>query len=409
MTFANDQQRILKQYPFFPSFYLPHTSTNTFEQLLKAQQMERHQILSHPQSIQIIASTFDDLKKIAQKIHAQTHYYPVLIEPERQFLLMQNWRYFQSFDTKLNPLPHSFDNTKMEGIAEGIHATLQGLHTHNPSMANTLVQRIVLSHELFLPPSDVTFSLAEQVETLLENHFFVSHIPKPIHSAKPIDQNWNQGTRDQAMQLIWKTPLGNEGNCECCKPRSMVESHIHASTRIPCTITQDGVYIHTNDEHTSNQYHATNPNKERRIARAKEFGLPTIPMGPFSRNQSIMLPLNEAIQGTKDGIITLSFSPTHALWSCKNKSFAMQRLHAQLNERMLAHSRVQNALIQPYLTQYQLAYTQHAGKNPVIKLHSQAEKNLREWTLNLPRHILYQETAWRDPQLTDRITAGISQ
>ncbi|MEK6902485.1 MAG: hypothetical protein AABX02_02775 [archaeon] len=188
----------------------------------------------------------------------------------------------------------------------------------------------------------------------------------------------------------------------------MIESHIHPGTRVECTISQDGVYIHTQDETLSHDYHQKNPNKERRIARAQEFGLPVLPMGPFPRHQKIIVPLKEAIHGMNDGILSVSFSPTHAIWGCKTNPFALQRLHAQLNERMLSHSREQNALLQPYLTQYQLAYTQHARQNPVIQLHTQSEKALREWTNALPRHLLYHESPWRDALLVDRITAGIT-
>jgi hypothetical protein len=409
VTFANAQHRLTKFYSFFPSFYLPHTSTTPFESLLHAQLMERHQLVSHPKSLQVMSGTWGDLKKIAQKIYALTHYFPLLIEPERQFLLTQNWRYFQTFDEKLSPLSIAFEETKMEGLAEGMLQTLKELQGHNSILAHQLTQRAIKSHELFVPLTDVPEDLEEALELLLDNHFFKTQTPTPVQTAPKMDRNtWNVEKRNKANQVVWKTPLNNEGNCSCCQPCSPFEAHVQLGSEIDARVTQDGVYIHTNDSLRSQTYHENHSEKEKRIQRAREWGLSTTPMGPLWRGEKITLSLTEARHAHENGLVTLSFDPSKAVWKCKNQpEQLLHQLHTYLFQRLQHHAQTQTELVQPYLTQYQLAYTMYARQNPVVQLHSSGEKTLQEWMGKTPCHLQCGETKWRDTRFTQRLSGAL--
>jgi hypothetical protein len=409
VTFSNEQRKQLKFYPFFPSFYLPHTSSNAFEKLLNEHIEERHQLVTHPQSVQVIAGTWEDLKKIAHHIHTLTNYFPSLIEPERQFLLTQKWRYFQSFDAQLTPLPEAFRETKVEGMAEGVLKTLKQVHTHNPSLENQLTKRMILSHELGIPLSDTDESTIEmQMETLLENHFFTLHLPAPLHKGEKLERgNWNVEQRTRSTQHTWSMSTEGEGKCTCCTPTSLAEAHVQGGSEIECIVEQDGVYLHTLDEKRSQTFHETHPQKEKRFARAKEWGLHILPIGPLWRGEKIILALNEAKHAHEQGLVRMHFSPEKMRWGCRKTGLALSQLHTQLAQREHYHATRQDALIQPYLNQYQLAYTLHTRKEPLVNLHTLGGKACREWGEKLPLHLQMGETAWRDTNMIPQWKAAL--
>ena len=401
VTFSNEQRKQTKFYPFFPSFYLPHTSTTAFERLLDEHFEERHQLIAHPSSIQVIAGTWKDLKHIAHRLHGLTNYFPSLIEPERQFLLTQKWRYFQSFDAKLNPLPETFQETRMEGMTEGVFKTLRQVHTHRPELEHSLIRRMIISHELGIPPSEAgELSPEIQMETLLENHFFTLHQSAPLQKGKKVDRGkWNMEQRTRANAHTWEMGTEGEGKCACCTPTSLAEAHVQGGSEVECIVEQDGVYLHTLDEERSHGHHAKRPHPQKRIHRAKEWGLHTLPIGPLWRGEKITLSLSEAQKAHEEGLLHMTFTLEPLRWTCRKNPPALTQLHATLSQREEIHSTRQNALIQPYLTQYQLAYALHTPTDPWVTLHTQGEKILREWKERLPHHLQTGETAWRDPHM----------
>jgi hypothetical protein len=398
VTFANASHRITKSFPFFPSFFLPHTSTtqSLFQTLLKQPSLPKHQLIEHAHSIQIIARDFLELKKIAFALFQQTGYLPQLIEPERQFLLTQKWKYFQSFDEKLNPIPIAFADTQIQGMVEALYPTLKSLHTHNPAMQAEWYEKITSAHELLHPITEKPLTAGEKVERFLDNELFRQQMPLPIEVANPADTSkWNMEQREQKKKEILESPLAGEGKCDCCAPRSPMEAHLLPQSIISTTITQDGVFIHTQHAAISEHYHSTHTGKERREERAHEYGLQTLPLGPLWRNERIELPLAEALHEMKQGNLKITPDFSNATWKCRHGPFALQTIHAQLKERIQFHAQQQNALLQPYMTQFQLYYTQFAKQDPQVQLHGHAEKLLQQLSNDLAWHLVRGETKWR--------------
>ncbi len=371
----------------------------------------RHQTARHEHSTQVICGTWEDLKRIAQLIYQRTNYFPHLVETERQFLLTQNWRYFQTFDDKLIAQPHSFTDAPIPGLVETLHSTLQGARAHNPTIENELRERIVMSHELFLPYTDIPHSPAEQMETFIENVMFSKHIPKPIQTGTfSTRSTWTHAQRTYSSKHFTQTPfLPSEGKCTCCKPTNLFHASLHEGSMIDTRVTQDGVYVHTKDTRVSESFHSAYEGKEKRLARQREFGLPTIPVGPLFRGHTISLPLSEARNEIKQGTLSHQGTLDHAYWKCAQNGFILEKLSNEIQGRALLHESVQSVLTQPYLTQYQLAYTTQIQKDPLVQLHTHAAKRTREWSLNLGNHLIFNNTAWRDPSfasLLEKATLG---
>lgn len=395
VTFANPWQRFTRHYSFFPSFFHPHTSTIDLEKLLSQLEVPRHQLLGHPHSTQITASTFEELKQIAHALYKHTGYYPSLIEPERQFLLLQNWRYFQSFDEKGNPAQGTFADTRLDEMAESTHATLEVLQKHNPTLANEILAKMSSAHELFIPYTHNPETPEEELEIILENFFFTQNRAKPKAQGNALDTHtWSIAERERAKQRVFQTPLEGEGKCACCKPLGSMEAHLHPGTLVETIATQDGVYIHTNQHTISQEYDSTHPFSNRREMHAREWGLRVKPIGPLARGESIRLPLEEALPAQKQGIVRIHLSED-ATWACKQTPLLLTKLQRTLEERATLHHAQETLLVQPYLQQYQLAFAKYSQTNPSVQFHHASLKRVQALQKGLAWHLVQGNTAWR--------------
>jgi hypothetical protein len=410
VTFTNTHNKKIKPFPFFPSFYLPRTSTTPFEKILETISRPPLQIIPHENSTQVICGTWKELKSVAQQIHTNTNYFPHLMEPERQFLLTQNWRYFQTFDEILSPLPETFSNTRVPGLVEELYPTLNAMRTHNAKLEHELCERLVSSHELFLPYTDAPIALHDQLETLLANHLFANHVAVPLQKGNfTTTSTWSHAQRTRANELFSQTPLQGEGKCACCAPTNLFHASLQEGSVVDTRVTQDGVYIHTNNTAQSNEYHETHPGKEKRLARQREFGLSTIPIGPLFRNEKISLALNEARNEIKQGTLMAEINLTLAYWKCTKQPFVLEKIRQNLSARAQVHDVQQNMLTQPYLMQFQLAYTAQLQKDPLVQLHTLAARRTKDWTANLANHLIFHPTAWREAthaQLLEKAVLG---
>lgn len=368
------------------------------------------QIIPHENSTQVICGTWGELKQVAQQVHTHTNYFPQLIEPERQFLLTQNWRYFQTFDEKLSPLNGAFSDAVFPTFVEGLYSTLNGMRVHNPRLEQELRERIIASHELFLPYTDAPLSMQEQLEILLSNHMFTNHRAIPLQKGNfSTTSTWTHAQRTHAGELLAQTPILGEGKCTCCTPTNLFHASLHEGSVVDAHVTQDGVYIHTHNHALSQLYHDTHESKEKRLARQREFGLSTCPIGPLFRNEKISIPLNEARNEIKQGTLSAETNLTQAYWKCSKQPFLLEKIRQNLLARTHIHETQQNILTQPYLTQFQLAYTAQVQKDPLVQLHTLAARRTKDWAVNLANHLIFHPTQWREDthaQLLEKAILG---
>ncbi|MDP2667019.1 MAG: hypothetical protein Q8P05_05975 [Candidatus Diapherotrites archaeon] len=407
VIFASPQKRLSKFYPFFPSLFLPHHLQNTFDELLPQLDLPKYQTITHPHSLQVTATHFEDLKRIAHAVFQHTAYYPSLLEPERQFLLLQGWRYFQGFDDHGNPLPHLFGDTRLDEMTDSLHPTLNALRTHNPHVWKDIMERLALSHELFIPYTAVPPSPEERLNTLLENHFFTHTHAQPITPGQRLTTStWSMGERELAKRRVFQTPLEGEGQCACCRPQMAIESHVHPGTLVEAIATQDGVYIHTHQEAMSTAYDTTHDHSTRRISHAREWGLRILPIGPLHREEKILIPLTDALAAHHQGLITIHL-PENAAWHCHRTPFLLARLKNALDERLSSHQTQETMLLQPYLQQYQLAFTQYSQTNPTVQFHHAASTIIQNLYGGLAWHLVQGPTPWRDATMARLLSQSL--
>jgi hypothetical protein len=399
--FASAKKKITKKYSFFPSFFLPREEKNLFEKLLKNGEWEKHQRILRTNSLQITAAAWGGLKKIATQLYRLTGYFPNLIEPERQFLLLQKWKYFQSFDENFNALSNTFQNTLFPDFCEPLHETLSSLNEHSAVLTKKMNERIGISHELCIPLTKTCFTEEEQLEILLDNFMFQQSQPLPKERAEKVSlSHLSFGQRKKLFENIWNYPLLGEGKCSCCSPASPIERNVHSASLVLATALQDGVYFETNNPNISKEYHQQNKNKRKREERKKEFGLLQYPIGPLYRGEKIFIPLQEALLERENRIISIGLKKKKAVWNCNTEPFILQKLNQYFQQQLHAHSARHHELIQPYLSEYRLAYTVHTQKNPMIQLHNTARQTVSKWHSRMGLYLLQGNTKWRDPVLS---------
>ncbi|MEK6821309.1 MAG: hypothetical protein AABY11_02840 [archaeon] len=121
----------------------------------------------------------------------------------------------------------------------------------------------------------------------------------------------------------------------------------------------------------------------------------TPPLGPFFRGEKIILPLQEAREAHENGLGKIDCPPTQTKWYCRNQKNTLQELRDTLKERYRLHDTRKQVALQPYVSQYQLAYTLHEWKSPEIALREKGTHLLHEWEASLPLHLQNNPTRWR--------------
>ena len=99
LEYSNAQEKFTQRFTFYPKFYLSleKIGLEALEKLLSLYDGKRFKLNVKDNVAQIVASTFVDLKKIANLVHSSFRVPPVLLGPERQFLIENGFSYFDSF------------------------------------------------------------------------------------------------------------------------------------------------------------------------------------------------------------------------------------------------------------------------------------------------------------------------
>ena len=235
------------------------------------------------------------------------------------------------------------------------------------------------------------------MELFLENAFFSATLAAPYPEQKPLDTSTQtHATREKLKEMVWKSPIDGEGNCACCIPRSVVEKHVHPGSIVRAKSEYDGVYIPLSHKGLSETYDAAHPREHtKRERRKKELGIQILPLGPLAREESVELPLHDALVAQKEGWVSVRMDSPRMAWECRTHAYFLSQLRTQLEQRIQLHAGAHAAYIQPYLQQYQLAYTIHSRNDPLVLLHGASKTLLESMANGLGWHLIAGSTRWR--------------
>lgn len=256
------------------------------------------------------------------------------IEPEIQFLLSNNWNYFDYFKIKKSK------PVKVENKEEFAH------YLNLPGRIP--LKKAFFSRMLALPINSLPSKPGEIGEILLENSAFKSsqlifaeNQKKPVYTNAVFGEFVELDFSRPLLRKIVESNLGFESiNCNCCKPGSFQDENVLPNSMVKVEFLEDGFYFDSMIPSFAGEFHENNPRKERRTARKIEFCLEEHPIGPFYAGEKAVVPLVDAKKLEGERTVRI-LSEKNLKWSCrKQKSFLARELSTLISIEETANKKI---------------------------------------------------------------------
>ncbi len=445
--------------PFVPSFFASKKRVKK-EQLLSALSAlgkQPFELNEEKSAFKITAATFADLNKAANALFQEMNFSPIVLQPERQFLLQQNWSYFDCFHFTSEKEPQKIECNELPGInlpffSEPLNETVQQLLGVDANSAMRILESIALSNALRLPLTNLSPRNDTHAEALFENIFWFNgesrHLPCKRLGSPPA---WHVPSFSNAtffdFSQLWPTiltkPFYNVSletiDCHCCKPFAVAKAslqnqgfcevpqkqsfcrmgkaafgepigidarNILPSSTVSAEFLQDGFYFDSSFPEFAARFHAENEGRERRERRMREFCLPFPPIGPFDRGSIAAIPLNDAIaltQRNKARIISLN--ETH--WFCLKQESAVAKQIILLQAKIALIEKEANATESVFLKEHGLNAIQLLNNDCNFLFNKAKAKVCAQLLSSIAQHLQDRNSAFFDENLGNAV-AGIA-
>jgi len=295
----------------------------------------------------ILARDFETLQKIAKILQQATGRNTILIEPERQFLIRNNWSYYDSFVSKERL-------TKINN-EDFIHYAICNYTTaleeqEKIKLIEPLTKKLILSNILKIKP-DSNIKNDQILNTLFENEFFANELilkntNNYYYQTKEsyIKEHINLDFSNVLPYLLTKK-FNNVGyetlGCSCCKPEEIFADNVLSSSLVKVDFNKHGFYFVSCDDVWAREYHNTHQDKDKREHYKKQNRLLSFPIGPFNKGETEYLLLSDAIKLLKDKEIKILDNKEKILWTCKNKESFISKI---INDLILKQKRIEESI-----------------------------------------------------------------
>jgi len=357
VEFSNETKKFTKRFSFFPCLFvsLKEVPKKAFLELLGGYDRKRIKIeLLQGEIAKITASTFEDLKKVQKIIISSFFISPLLLNPERQFLIQKEWSYFDSFyvsEEKQEKLQEfALPELYLDFLPKTLKGELEELLKEDKIAAKKLLESIILSNSLCLHFAELPKTEFAIREALLERIFFKNSFApnkkvfeKAFSSSSPfflheIPQNAAEFDFSFAWPTLFTFPFYNIGpdtmNCECCKPKNLLDSNVAPNSMLEVEFLSEGIYFESLFPAWAGKMHSLLPDKKKREKKQKEWFLPSIPLGPFQRHQTALIPFPDAVFLLKNNKARI-LSNKRLSWFCRTKESFISREIIELNKKTL--------------------------------------------------------------------------
>ncbi len=175
VQFSRLNIRKMVRIPFFPSFYISKEKIGfaALQKMLLGKK-SKFRIWQKHSTLQVVAATFYELNNLADALFKETGFRPIVLRPERQFLLERGWGYldcFSFFSEKefVKSDLFSMPKAKLRFFSEPLHETMHQLAKEDPLLAEKIIESIALSNVLRMPINDLPSDALKQQQAMLEN------------------------------------------------------------------------------------------------------------------------------------------------------------------------------------------------------------------------------------------------
>jgi len=325
-----------------------------------------------PEKIKIIAKNYEILQKCSKIISISAYKNIILLDPERQYLLNNQWSYFDIFC-----LTHENKIKKINNANE-IHSAIKKItdnliDSEKIKICSSLTKKIITSNLLNIKPN--TEIPNEQILNMLfENYFYTKGIVLQNHSIisckKKIEIPNNSYCLDFSNLLphLIKKDHYNVGyetlNCSCCKPEKIFDINTLPNSLVEVIFLKNGIYFISKDKHFAKEYHNLDSRKENRLIYMHENKIKDLPTGPFFENEKQQIPLIDAISLIESQEVILTHQNNKLNWYCKiQESFISEIITKIINRLKIIEESISISNYLNYSTkvsselEYNFAYT----------------------------------------------------
>ncbi|MFH1751988.1 MAG: hypothetical protein ABH821_03575 [archaeon] len=340
LEFYNSHEKFVQSFKFFPSFFLPKefNKDNALSDLVKLFGSEKIIIeTTLKNSLEVKALDFQLLQKFAKLVRKSFNFNPLILSPERQFLINKKWSFFDSFAVVKNTA------VKLDDFNFPLLDFKSVFNEREVDMA--FLKKLVLSNLLIIPLSQTTELLESPLivsEKFLEKTFFKSSQPLPsqtqekrkrfvVNPPKTFFSDFNQSVDFSSVWTELLTfnyfNLGFETiNCDCCKPLNFKAVNVLPSTKLKVKFSMPSSFFESFSNSFSQDYHYSNNCKIERLQVKNNWQVNSVPVGPFNSNSSQSILFNDALRLEEEGLIDL-VEPEMFSWHClERESFLSKEL-----------------------------------------------------------------------------------
>ncbi len=362
VEFSNSKERMVQRHKFFPFILISSSiEKEKLSTLILSLGFKGFSVEEDNNFLKLRTLNFSDLKKISNALALHINKKFVVIGPEKSFLVEKNWSYFDSFkkiDGVLyytNPLCDENSQDLVQKIGEGAdlgffltkEISFQEALRVNKEDSLYLVELAAWSHLLSVSMEQIPKSREEKVELYLEKCFFKHGEPITFDKSEKIFSSVGFepiGSKNEVLSKIdfsriWADLFSNNffnigpetKNCSCCEPVTLDSKNLLPSSLIKIKFNEDNSFFESSSESFARDYHEENEMKELRVQKKRDFFLNSFPVGPFFRNDFVLVPLMDAkrlISENKAILVSSrnSDDANHKLnWFCLNKESFFSR------------------------------------------------------------------------------------
>jgi len=357
VEFSNSSSRVVERYKFFPFTQVSLSfEKDKFEDLILSLGFKGFSLEEERGIFCLKSLSFSELKKISNALARHIGKLPLVLAPERAFLLSKNWSYFDAFE-KLSDAFYKIDlsSQRKDNLSEfnlGFFLTKEISFSEalkmNKSDALYLVELASWSNLLSVPINLVPKEKESKIELFIENIFFKNgelisfEESKRVYSNSGFEPLGGESLSKLDFSLVWAELFTNTffnigpetRNCSCCVPVVLDAKNLLPSSLIKVRFLDDNLFFESVSDCFSVDFHSEMPFKDQRVLKRREFFTNSFPVGPFFKDDSASVPLVDAkrlisagkavLVSTKDvasdSVVVQKKESVHELnWFCLNK------------------------------------------------------------------------------------------
>ncbi|MFH1586578.1 MAG: hypothetical protein ABID38_01835 [Candidatus Diapherotrites archaeon] len=352
VEFSNSLSKVVERFKFFPSFYVEGINSERLNAAIKKEELKRFQFLEEGEGWKVVGATFTDLLNLSDELHKKG-LTPLLLGPERQFLLEREWSYFDCFSIESGNIIKLSNflvpNTSLNFLPTNLGMALEEINGVGGEAAGGFAKRIAVSNLLSIPLEHAIPDAVKNAEAFIENIYFRKNIslqkgtPNNI-ATKPKVKGRFEDVAELNFSKLWGMlltfPFFNLGaetiNCKCCKPENLSAANLLPNSLVRVKFNSNGFYFQSCSNSWAEEFHGKNPGKSERISHMKEWSLDSIPAGPFFEGDIEPIPLADYRELSENGTLSL-LSGNYALkWFCRKRESSLSIAVNGLNRQLIA-------------------------------------------------------------------------